>query len=228
MLLSKVMTTTRKISHLHMVNDGDDERHSATASLTPAERRQRDRGWVTRIQRGDELAFADIFHAYYLPLSRYAETLVHSRDVALDVVSDVFQKLWLKREELEPIGLWPYLLTATRNRALDMLARRRVEETTAIRFAAAEMAPEMSSTGQASPDDELLLREEARDSAAKIARIEGAYAVLAPRSRQVFELWVKGLSYKEIGRTLKITLKTVDAHLQQAKRTLRQLLIDNR
>jgi len=218
------MTPTRKRSHLRMADRDDEERLAAAAPLTPAERRQRDRDWVARARAGDELAFADIFNEYYAPLVRYAETLVHSRDAAFDIVSGVFQALWLKREHLDPIGLWPYLLTATRNRAFDALDHRRIEESTASRFAAAGVAPEMGSTGIQSPDDELLALEEARDTATKAARLERAYAELPPRSRQVVELWAKGLSYKEISRTLGVALKTVDSHLQQAKRTLRHLL----
>jgi hypothetical protein len=34
-----------------------------------------------------------VFAAYYAPLSRYAETIVRSRDVALDIASDVFHTL---------------------------------------------------------------------------------------------------------------------------------------
>lgn len=213
------MTHIRKI-----LRTGDRLTPDSAAPLTSAARRQRDREWVARLRRGDERALADIFNAYYSDLARYAESIVRSRDTALDVVSDVFQALWVKREQLEPVGLWPYLLAATRNRAFDAEDYRRRQEAQTTHLAAAGWAPEMGSTGREAPDDELILREEARVAERNVARLEGAYAQLNPRNREVLELWARGVSYREIGRTLGIALKTVDAHLQEAKRSLRHIL----
>jgi RNA polymerase sigma factor (sigma-70 family) len=179
--------------------------------MAEIERGERDRQWVARLRAGDERALAEIFAAYYSPLSRYAETIVRSRDAAFDIASDVFHTLWVKRAELDPADLRAYLITAARNRALNAERHRRVEETAVA---------ELSSVGWAPGADEAFLAgEERRDRAAAIDR---AFAALPPGTRTVLDQWVRGKSYQEIGQALGIAVNTVNAHLQKAKRILRQ------
>jgi RNA polymerase sigma factor, sigma-70 family len=72
------------------------------------------------------------------------------------------------------------------------------------------------------PDDDplvTLLGEEAVDIInTKIAEI------LTSSERRIFDLYLEGLSYKEIGGTLKLSTKKVDNSLQQIKRKLKKAL----
>src|SRR2546423_12743163 len=52
---------------------------------------------VARIRAGDEAACEVLFRAYHVPLWRFAYGYVHSREVAEELVQDVFCTLWGER-----------------------------------------------------------------------------------------------------------------------------------
>jgi RNA polymerase sigma-70 factor (ECF subfamily) len=136
---------------------------------------------------------------------------LHSRDEALDVVHDVFARLWYTRSSLRLSGsITAYLYTASRNLALNRLRHTNV--------ATAWITDTLSApdTESSVPPDELL---EAAERRAGIAR---AIAELPERQRTVCLLrWTHGLSYTQIAQQLGISEKTVDAQLQRAIRTIR-------
>src|SRR6185503_19401610 len=82
---------------------------------------------VARIQRGDQRAFNALFLEHYSPLSEYTNALVHSADVAEDIVQGVFVSVWECRQSWRPRnGPRAYLFGACRNRALDYLRHAHV------------------------------------------------------------------------------------------------------
>src|SRR5260370_13637195 len=89
----------------------------------------RDRQWVDRIHAGDSRAFDEMVVAYYESLLRLALSYVRSRDLAEEVVQDVFLAIWQQRTSWSPNrALRVYLYAATRNRAFSQLRHRVVEE----------------------------------------------------------------------------------------------------
>ena len=56
---------------------------------------------VARISRSDRAAFGQLYRMFYPLLVNYA-TLMVSREVAKDIVQDVFFKLWQGRKGLLP------------------------------------------------------------------------------------------------------------------------------
>lgn len=56
---------------------------------------------VVRISRSDRAAFGQLYRMFYPLLVNYA-TLMVSREVAKDIVQDVFFKLWQGRKGLLP------------------------------------------------------------------------------------------------------------------------------
>lgn len=61
------------------------------------ERRQDGRRWVEGIRAGEEAAFEKLFEAYYRDLCAFAAGYVGSRNIAREVVQDVFLKIWVRR-----------------------------------------------------------------------------------------------------------------------------------
>ena len=57
-----------------------------------------------RLVDSDELAFQEIWTRYHQPLTTFALRYVQSRDVAVDIVQDVFIALWERREQLRVHG----------------------------------------------------------------------------------------------------------------------------
>jgi RNA polymerase sigma-19 factor, ECF subfamily len=171
-----------------------------------------DRELLDRIRRSDEDAFDSVFRAYYAALVGIAEGLLRSRAEAEDVGQDVMLELWRRRESLRvDDSLRGYLFQATRNRALNHIRHRRVERRGEPHVAPASSVPAVA--------DAELVHEEID------AAVRQTVAELPPRCREVFELSrVHGLSYGEIARTLGISVKTVEAQMGKALRTLRERL----
>jgi RNA polymerase sigma-70 factor (ECF subfamily) len=164
---------------------------------------------LDRLRSGDEAAFDSIFRAWYPSLVRSAESIVRSRAVAEDVVQDVMLELWRRRESLAAESSpQAYLFQSTRNRALNYVRHERVERKS---------------------EPELIRQSEMRVSApANLVEDEinvalrNAVAELPDRCREVFELSrTHGLKYSEIATVLGISIKTVEAQMGKALRTLR-------
>ena len=162
-----------------------------------------------RLRQGDETAFDEIFRAWYASLVRLAESITRSRAVSEEIVQDVMLELWRRRESLaRDTSPQAYLFQSTRNRALNHVRHERVERT-------AEPILTTRSEIEASAPSELV--EEEIDVALRTAVSE-----LPERCREVFELSrTHGLKYSEIANVLGISVKTVEAQMGKALRSLR-------
>lgn len=177
-----------------------------------------ERELVARVRAGDARAFETLFVTHYEGMCALAFMLVRSRDAAEDVVANVFRNVWARRAEWEPRGAArTYLLTATRNEALNLLRSLRRERGLAERLAREEVVPALGSAA-ARPDDAAAARD-------LTAAVEQAAEALPARAREVFLLrWQEGLKYPEIAERLGIALKTVEMHMTRALRSLRERL----
>jgi RNA polymerase sigma-70 factor (ECF subfamily) len=171
-----------------------------------------DRDLLERLRQGDTAAFDAIFRTWYGPLVGTAERMLRDRAVAEELVQDVMLELWRRRETLTADGsAQAYLFQATRNRVLNHLRHLKIEQRSE-----SEVRSEASSTPHA---DAAVVQEELD------VAVQRAVQSLPERCREVFELSrVHGLKYAEIARTLGISVKTVEAQMGKALRTLRERL----
>src|SRR3981189_2023181 len=78
-----------------------------------------------RIFNNEEAALADLYQAFYAKLQHFAKALVHSSEVAEEVVEDVFVKLWCNRTSITTIdNLTVYLYVAVKKSCLNFIARK--------------------------------------------------------------------------------------------------------
>lgn len=166
---------------------------------------------LERLRRGDTSAFDVIFRTWYGPLVGTAERMLRDRAVAEELVQDVMLELWRRRETLSSDGsAQAYLFQATRNRVLNHLRHLKIEQREP------EVRGESSSTP---PADAALVQQELSTA------VQRAVQALPDRCREVFELSrVHGLKYAEIAHALGISVKTVEAQMGKALRTLRERL----
>ena len=171
-----------------------------------------DRDLLERLRQGDTAAFDAIFRTWYGPLVGTAERMLGDRAVAEELVQDVMLELWRRRASLAADGsAQAYLFQATRNRVLNHLRHRRIEQ---------RSEPEVQSAAAPSPQADAAVVQEELDMA-----LQRAVQALPDRCREVFELSrVHGLKYAEIATTLGISVKTVEAQMGKALRTLRERL----
>ena len=162
-----------------------------------------------RLRLGDETAFDEIFRAWYPSLVRTAESIARSRAVAEEIVQDAMLELWRRRESLaHDTAPQAYLFQSTRNRALNYVRHERVER---------KAEPILTDRSEIDASASAEVVEEEIEVA-----LRRAVAELPERCREVFELSrTSGLKYSEIAAVLGISVKTVEAQMGRALRSLR-------
>jgi RNA polymerase sigma-70 factor (ECF subfamily) len=158
-----------------------------------------------------------LFDAHAEALKRYARRMVRSREMAEDVVQDVFLRLWRvwDRVDIGP-NTRAYLYVATRSRALNYLKRERSEERRRMTLP----------RGIAGDEPALPAEGEARVEMDEIIRaIEQVLAAMPPRQREVAALRLRHqLTTAEIAQRLSISPRTVEVHVARATKALRAQL----
>ena len=154
------------------------------------------------IARGDEHAFRKMFNAYAPRLTGFAFSITKSKEASIEILDEVFVKIWKHKERLPEItNLTTYLYTATKNTAFNFLSRTTKEHYfDTFDFINIELTEER-------PDQQLITLE-IRD------KINKAVEALPPKCKVIFKLVREdGLKYKEVAEILGISEKTVDAQM---------------
>lgn len=166
---------------------------------------------LRQVAEGHEQAFAELFHRYHHKLGAYIYDLTSSREMAEEVVQDVFMKVWHNRAELTEIKHFKtWLYTVSKNHALN--ARR-----DSLRKKLRHKAWEQNQYPDIPPEE--LGREE------QFELIEQAVNQLSPQQKKVFIMSrYQRLKYDEIARELNISRETVKSYLQVAIATIRKFV----
>jgi RNA polymerase sigma-70 factor, ECF subfamily len=162
----------------------------------------------------DYRAFEVLFHKYYNNLARYAFSLTQAKDVAEEIANDVFLKIWRNREVLHiKSSVHAYLVTATRNLAIDHLRR-----TIRRRGRSVELVGDFEAVGHASPIDRYIGIETSDI-------IEAAIEALPRQGRLIFRMSRdNNMTYTEIAQTLNLSIKTVETHMGRSLKYLREAM----
>ena len=168
---------------------------------------------LRKIQKGDIQSFEKLFHRYYSGLCGYAETLVGKKEVAEEVVQDVFYNIWKNREALKISKSWQsYLYRAAFNNSMMYLRKMRREQPL---NEGGSLDPEVGT-----PDPSQLMQlNEVSELVSKTLKD------LPEKTREIFRLnRQEGLKYREIADRLSISVKTVEANMGKALKALRNSL----
>ncbi len=151
----------------------------------------------------DESAYKELFLVYYKPLQQFAFSFIKSQELAEEIVSDVFLKIWEKRADLESIGnLKVYLYVSIKNTALKYLLKQKRQ----VAISLDELDIELESFHWT--PEELIL------TAEMMKKIEEAINDLPPRCKIIFKLIKEDqLRYKEVAEILNVSVKTIDSQL---------------
>jgi len=157
-----------------------------------------------RISLQDEAAFTELYQLFGKKLIQFAISLVRSKEVAEELVEDVFVSLWANRGTVTAVqNLTVYLYVSVKNKALTTLSRKARELVTApfdyLDTAVNELAADPYS---------LMI------TAEMMARMQTAIEGLPPRCKMIFKLVREdGLRYKEVAEILNISVNTIDAQM---------------
>ena len=159
--------------------------------------------------------FEQLFKKHFVHLSNYAQQYVHDFNSAQDITQKVFINLWENREKIDPQrSIQSYLFTSVRNRCLNHIRdhkkyRSHVLDLDIYDF---EMGAE---------------EENEMDVADLKNKIDVALSELPEKCKLVFEMSrYKNMKYKDIAEELNISVKTVEAHISKALKSLRTNLSD--
>ncbi len=156
-------------------------------------------------------ALYDLLSAH---LHRFSFSIVKSKEVAEEIVSDVFIKIWQIRDRLPEIeNLKVYLYTITRNFSLNYIQRH--YKNSPVSMDALDIEPVI---GYGNPEELCI-------SAEIITRLRQAILQLPPQCRLIFQLVKEdGLRYKEAADVLNISVFTVRNQLAIAVQKLAEAL----
>lgn len=161
---------------------------------------------IQKISKGDEQAFCQFVNVHSRNLFYYAMSLLQKKELAEEVISDVFFEIWRTRTTLEKIeNIKAYLLTLTHNKAISYLRKEGFDKICSIEDIQDIHLPTFQSA-----DCSIISQEE-------MTRINKAIQGLPPKCKQVFILAkIEGLAYKEIAQMLQISVKTINIHIAKA------------
>lgn len=169
---------------------------------------------LNRLKADDSDALKEIFYEFHNPVYLTILRIVNESGTAEDLAQDLFVRFWEKRHQLDIQGeLGPYLRRMAINEGLGFLRKNKKYSIEDIDEQYELSSPESSESLQAHND-------------LKHA-IDKALNHLPPKCRTVFSLSrFEGLSYREIGEQMNISIKTVENQMGKALKIMRELLKD--
>lgn len=179
----------------------------------PGHQSLNDEELVVLLKEGNEAAYTLIFDRYYGLLFAHAIKMLQNEDEAKDVVQELFEVLWTKRQDLILKGsLSSYLYASIRNRILNCISHKKVE--------CKYLESLGMFIGQENEHTDYYVRER------ELKRIiEAEIDALPLKMQQIFKL-SRGeyLSHKEIASRLQISELTVKTQVKRALKILKPRL----
>ncbi len=166
---------------------------------------------LRNLQKNDEKAFEEIFRFYYRPLCVFASRILTDDDEAEEIIQDFFVKFWEKRNQIQiESSLKSYLFRSAKNLCLNRLKHEQIRLQHAKKVGADSEERDF--------EDQFIEVDLQKD-------IEKSIAELPEKRREIFRLSrEEGLKYREIADRLNISVKTVEAQMGLAIKTLRDKL----
>lgn len=171
-------------------------------------------GFLQHIARGDRTAFAKLYAATSSKLLGVVLRILKRRDLAEEVLQEVYVKIWEKAADFEPGRASPitWMSTIARNRALDV-ARQKTP-------VSLEDHPEHL---EAATDEELALDKILRDESGQALR-ECLSKLDPDRARIIILAYCEGLSREELGQRFNQPANTIKTWLRRSLLQLRGCL----
>lgn len=153
-----------------------------------------------RLAKDDEVALKNLYDGTADKLFHFAYAIVHSKEMAEEIIEDVFIKVWQKRAHVATIeNLVFYLFTTTKNISFNYLRKYNRKKSVWL--------DELSLPYyhiNASPEDLLITSE-------TLQGINKAINELPSQCRIIFKLIKEdGLKYKDVAALLNLNIKTVE------------------
>jgi len=162
----------------------------------------------------DQSSYKKIFFHFFLPLKSFSFSIIKSKEIAEEIVSDVLIEIWAKRKLLAKIeDLKMYLYVSVRNASLRKLKQTQKSKMISLDGVQVEFAS-ASENGET-----ILLTQELSE------KIDEAILHLPQRCKLIFKLAKEDrLKYKEIALLLNVSVKTIDQQVSIALKKIAEVL----
>jgi RNA polymerase sigma-70 factor (ECF subfamily) len=173
---------------------------------------------ISRCQQGDQEALKEIFDKYHKKVYRIAYGVVRHREEALDIVQEVFIKLFRSIKNFKGRShFYTYLYRMVMNTAIDH-----------VRKTGKEFISSLDEEGSFEPSDQvergperILLQKELEE------RVKVAMDKLpAEQKAALIFRDVEGLSYQEMAEAMGCSIGTVMSRLHYGRKRIQELLKD--
>jgi RNA polymerase sigma-70 factor (family 1) len=171
---------------------------------------------LARLHNNDERAFNKLYSTCFRPIYRRVFSLVKDEAIADELVQDLFLKLWQNREDINPQQSFEaYLFTIAQHLVYDHFRRIAKNKRLVARLL-------LNATDYYLHSDILLETKESREL------LQKAIDQLSPQRREVFtRCKIEGKTYEETGLELGISVPTVNSHMTQSMKLVREYLLKN-
>lgn len=174
---------------------------------------ERERELLILLNQGSEPAFAELYKLYSVRILKKLILLLKDEAIAMDVLQDVFMKIWEKRDTLDPEKSFAaFLFQIAENRVTDLFRRAKTNQKLLDHIIHA-------STELYFQTDDFVNGKES----SKV--LQQVIDKLPARRKEIFLLCkMEGKSYEEVAQMLQISTGTVNDHMVKALRHIREQL----
>jgi RNA polymerase sigma-70 factor (family 1) len=168
---------------------------------------------IALLRQSDPHALSSLYYLHVKQLKYYIQRTAQSPFLAEDIVHDTFIKIWENRTQIDPKQSFkPYLFTIAKRNLLNMLKRAQHETSIVIEIRRYATDEENTTELQLNYNESNSLISEA------INNLSGKCKDVFMRCR------LQGLTYKQAAEELGITESTVNKHMSQAIRLIREYI----
>jgi RNA polymerase sigma-70 factor (ECF subfamily) len=175
---------------------------------------------VQKIISGDEPSFESVYRYFYPRLNYFAKQYLLDAEASRSIVQDVFTELWDKRITLhKDTNLSAWLFTVTKNKSLKAISQLKSRQKYDNYIKSRQL--EINYKSLSDFDTSNLMFDELQTV------IESALEKLSPACRKIFEMSrFEEKKNREIAEKLNLSIKTVEAQITKALRSLKTDLKD--
>jgi len=171
---------------------------------------------IVQVRKGNKLAFSQLFRLYYPRIFSFIFQLLKDRTLTEEITQDVFLRLWINREKLNPeLSFGAYLFTIAKNIVLNFYKKKDAEQRYIEQMAQSFDMERIDTEEHFYYKDLLFIIEKAVDE-------------MPLQQQRVFRLSrEEGLLNAEIAEKLDISKRTVEKHISTSLSTLRKVIEKN-
>lgn len=170
---------------------------------------------LQEILHGNASAYKDVYRLYYNDLCRYTRKYFPQREDAEEIVQDVLVRIWENRDKLTHVNnLRTYLFTTVKNSSLNRIEHLRVVHKHADSVALEIKAMELDSDSDFFENQSNIEKE-----------VLKAIDDLPEQCGKVFKMkYIDGMKAKDIADEVNLSQRTVETHVFNGLKILRQRL----